>query len=238
MPDSTVANKQREPYKLFCCAVCKIMCNGIFVDIFGFRNCDIGCLTLPKMIKHEAHRHILERTLGLFGDRSHNCKACRGLIQLRGIDVAYHWCEECEYHICGSCIMKPRVAKHPWGIHPLHLIYEPGMVDDHEHDFNCEFCSEDIDTNGWFYHCSDCDLSFHLHECLQRSSYHCYSKVKFGATNIIIDKLHPHSLTFVLNKKFRSCERCHKNQLGEPVLECSWPCKSILCTSCIDYVTN
>ena len=133
--------------------------------------------------------------------------------------------------------MKPRIAKHPWDLHPLRLIYEPGMVNDHEHDFNCEFCSNDIDTNLWFYHCSNCDLSLHLRGCFDRSSYRQYSKIKFGATNII-DKLHPHSLTFVLNKKFRNCEKCHKNQLGEPVLECASPCKSIFCHSCIEVITK
>ncbi|WOH16468.1 hypothetical protein DCAR_0936022 [Daucus carota subsp. sativus] len=226
---SIIADKRREPYKLFRCTACHNMCNGIFFNIFTFPR-HIGCMAMPKMIKHEAHRHMLKHDQLGYGPFK-SCKACGRFFSV-GRVIATHQCEECEYHICGSCIMRPRVAKHPWDIHPLRLIYEPGMVDDHEHDFNCEFCSEDIDTNGWFYHCSDCDLSFHL-QCFDRSSYRDYSRVKFGATDIIIDKLHPHSLTFVLNKKSRSCERCHRNQLGEPVLQCSSPCKSIFCTDCI-----
>ena len=147
------------------------MGNGIFFNIFTCP-CHIGCMALPKMIKHEAHRHMLKHDRLDYGTYK-SCKACRRFISV-GRVLASHQCKECEYHICGSCIMRPRVAKHPWDIHPLRLIYEPGMVDDHEHDFNCEFCSEDIDTNAWFYHCSDCDLSFHL-QCFQRSSYHRYS---------------------------------------------------------------
>ena len=140
---------------------------------------------------------------------------------------------ECDYYLCGSCVMKPRVVKHPWDPHPLCLIYEPGMVIDHEHDFNCEFCSEDIDSNFWFYHCGTCDLSFHL-KCFEKSSYLHYSNVKFGATSITIDKIHQHNLKFVLNKKFRKCEKCQKNQLGEPVLECAGECRSIFCISCAE----
>lgn len=149
-----------------------------------------------------------------------------------------HNCEQCDYHICTTCIMKTRVVNHPWDRHPLGLIYEPSMVMNHEHDFSCEFCSKDINPNYWFYHCSDCDLSFHLFGCLEKSSYRRYSNVKFGATDIVLDKLHPHSLTLVLNKKFRRCKNCHQNQLGEPVLECVAPCKVIFCRSCIEVVTE
>ncbi|WOH16470.1 hypothetical protein DCAR_0936025 [Daucus carota subsp. sativus] len=191
---------------------------------------------------HDKHPLILSFSLPLLYHKFRQfCGVCsKKLSRLAWI----YYCRYCRFFAHFQCArsshsVRPRVAKHPWDIHPLRLIYEPGMVDDHEHDFNCEFCSEDIDTNRWFYHCSDCDLSFHLYRCFDESSYRQYSRVKFGATDIIIDKLHPHSLTFVLNKKSRSCERCHQNQLGEPVLECSWPCKSIFCTYCIqDYSSD
>lgn len=38
------------------------------------------------------------------------------------------------------------------------------------YDFKCEFCFGDIDTNLWFYHCSDCDLSLHIRSCFEISS--------------------------------------------------------------------
>lgn len=45
----------------------------------------------------------------------------------------------CDFYICVKCITKPKVVENIWDPHPLHLIYEPGMVSEHEHDFNCEY---------------------------------------------------------------------------------------------------
>ncbi|KAK1352817.1 hypothetical protein POM88_052655 [Heracleum sosnowskyi] len=136
-----------------------------------------------------------------------------------------------DYIASAGCIMKATTVKHRWDPHPLHLIYDPEMVmNDHEHGFHCEFCPDELDTKFWFYHCDDCDLQFHL-RCYDKSCYLNYSHIKFGATNIIMDKHHNHNLTFVLNKKFRHCGNCHLKNLGKPVLECA-PCKTIFCEFC------
>ncbi|KAK1396653.1 hypothetical protein POM88_006516 [Heracleum sosnowskyi] len=233
-----LATKLSAPYNCFYCDGCDVTCNGIFFSRFGLSDpfgnlfdpivrdfrLHIGCTTLPKMLKHEAHSHKLNQVYSGVYDR--NCKACGLRIEFK------HGCKECDYYVCHGCIMKPRRVKHPWDPHPLNLIYEPGLAMDHEHDFNCEFCSEDIDANLWFYHCSICDLSFHLDKCFERSCYREYSNVKFGASNIIIDKIHDHGLTFVLSKKVRSCKICNEKQLGKPVLECAAPCKAIFCIRC------
>ncbi|KAK1362112.1 hypothetical protein POM88_046586 [Heracleum sosnowskyi] len=219
-------------HQFYSCVLCKF-----FLHKF--------CAKFPKEIKHHIspglfaagnHTNFIIVMVVEFGamvvfvgNKDTYCKTCER-------EITYeicHKCKKCDYHICGACVMRASVVKHPWDPHPLYLIYEPGMVmNDHEHEFSCEFCSEDIDTNYWFYHCSDCDLSFHLHRCFEKSTYSEYSNVKFGATDIVIDQLHPHSLTFVLNKKVRRCEKCHRDQLGEPVLECVEPCKIIFCRGC------
>ncbi|KAL1812093.1 hypothetical protein ACET3Z_022158 [Daucus carota] len=225
---------QRDKFKFFQCMGCGVLGNGMFFSPRGIPTDDtafkvhIGCMTLPKMIKHEAHTHKLNLVIRHSLFSRFQCQACG-----KTFDVGIvHVCEECEMSLCGGCIMKPRTVNHPWDPHPMQLIYEPGMVGDHEHDFNCEYCSEDIDTNFWFYHCGECDLSFHLQTCFERSRHNEYSNIKFGATDIIIDKLHPHRLTFVFNKKVRSCGKCHQKLLGKPVLECPAPCTAVFCTHC------
>ncbi|KAK1358789.1 Phorbol-ester/DAG-type domain-containing protein [Heracleum sosnowskyi] len=207
-PGNTLyANKYNEPFKVFYCDGCGVDGNGIF---FGDRvtpsdkgsiHLHIGCVTLHKVIKHEAHLHQLDQVFG----RYYICNACG-----QSYRQHKHRCKKCDFDICGGCIMKARTYKHRWDPHPLDLIYDVSMVAEHEHDFDCEYCSEDINPNYWFYHCSRCDLSFHT-LCIEISSYRKYKSVKFGATNIIRDKLHPHGLTFVLNKKVRSCDKCGRN---------------------------
>ncbi|KAK1399737.1 hypothetical protein POM88_009600 [Heracleum sosnowskyi] len=220
--DTLHAGKHNEQYKSFYCEACGGFCNGIFFCDFQDRKTDIGCVVLPKIIKHEAHPHQLSQV-----KTGHECKAC-------GSDFIGYLQYQCKkycdnFYICVKCIMQPKTVKHRWDPHPLRLIYESGMVSDHEHDFNCEYCSRDIDTNLWFYHCSDCDLSFHIGSCFEFSSSLRYSKMKFGATNIVIDQLHPHSLTLAKNRKVRNCKSCDKKvSLGCPVLECA-PCKTIFC---------
>lgn len=217
--------KCSEPYNLFQCNGCGAYCNGILFTHSLSPSISImlhiGCMTLPTRIIHESHFHPLTSKVYRF---PRACKACEKTNYYR------HGCEQCDFYLCSGCIMKARTVKHRWDSHPLHLIYEPEMVTDHEHEYNCEFCSDDINTNRWFYHCNYCDLSFHLN-CFEKSYYHHYSNIKFGITDIMRDKLHPHSLTLVLNKKFRGCEKCHDKQLGEPVLECA-PCKTLLCRRC------
>ncbi|KAK1358791.1 Phorbol-ester/DAG-type domain-containing protein [Heracleum sosnowskyi] len=128
----------------------------------GIIDLHIGCVTLPKIIKHEAHHHQLHQVF----DKDHACNACGWRGRLWGLYK--HECKQCNFYICGGCIVKARTYKHRWDPHPLDLIYDAGMVEEHEHEFECENCSKEIDTNNWFYHCSKCDLSFHINDCLIR----------------------------------------------------------------------
>ena len=220
-------NKYSPAYKLFLCHGCHYWGNVISFRGDQPRNSlpfeeHIACSALPKMIKHESHPHPLH----LNSYKPTSCKACDD----KRYFYTWHGCEGCDFHLCAGCIMKASRVKHRWDPHPLRLIFDPGMVEDHEHEFQCEFCSQDLDTNFWFYHCDDCDLSFHL-RCYDKSCYLNFSHVKYGATDIIKDHLHPHSLTLVLNKKVRSCGKCHWSSIGRAVLECA-PCKTIFCASC------
>ncbi|XP_017258682.1 uncharacterized protein LOC108227831 [Daucus carota subsp. sativus] len=224
--DTMLYYKYSQPHKLFLCYGCTNYGNGLsFRRIHPRqRNClnhHIRCSALPERIKHESHHHVLDFQSS---DRFHTCKACG--------ESAYTFrsCEDCDFRICLGCVMKASRVKHRWDPHPLRLIYDPGMVEDHEHEYECEFCSEELDTNFWFYHCNRCDLSFHL-RCYEKSCFLDYSTIKFGATDIVEDQLHHHGLTFVFNKKVRRCGICKDRCVGQPVLECA-PCRIIFCQSC------
>ncbi|KAK1354903.1 hypothetical protein POM88_048159 [Heracleum sosnowskyi] len=221
------ADKCNEPYNIFFCMFCGGTGNGIFFTDGSSIQIHIGCVALPKSLKHEIHPHPLNHI-----NKNLECRACGNAIL-----PFVHGCEKCGFYICDGCIMTASTVNHRWDSHPLQLIYEAGMVTtDHEQEFNCEYCSNDIDTNWWFYHCSDCDLSLHPY-CFRRSSYRHYSDFKFGASEIFSEKLHSHNLTFVLNKKAGNCKICGKEQLGEPVLECA-PCRIILCRWCSLELTD
>ncbi|XP_017222151.1 uncharacterized protein LOC108198892 [Daucus carota subsp. sativus] len=218
---------QPSVHEIWSCSLCKGFRNGAQMQT-TYVHCtecgttiavklDIECALLPKQIKHEVHHHILTQYRDCF---SHKCLACNK--PTREGDALFKCLKDdmAVFTIHVNCVLKPHRLTHRWDPHPLDLIFSPAEVEDHPHEFQCEFCSEEIDTNCWFYHCSVCDLSFHLGECLDLSPY---SRVKFGATNIKIQD-HHHGLTFVLNKRRQPCQRCHKDTYGKPVLECK-PCR-------------
>ncbi|XP_074379283.1 uncharacterized protein LOC141720653 [Apium graveolens] len=230
------ASKYNEPFELFECYGCGLLCNGIFYSDqhyvtltpshhYKVSHLHIGCVTLPKVIKHEAHHHQLrldeaDESFDGFG----YCNACG-----KSNAACKYGCKDCKLYICGGCIMNAsRTYKHRWDPHPLDLIYDAGMVEEHEHDYDCEFCSEEIDTNEWFYHCTKCDLSLEIN-CILESCDRYYKDVKFGATDVKIrgQLQYPHRLTFLLNKRIGWCMNCGYNSLGKPVLQCT-PCDSII----------
>lgn len=151
------------------------------------------------MIKHEAHKHPL---IGKLDSRNNiqpdPCRAC-GRFYIW--EQAQYGCEVCKLYLHGKCVVRPKTVRHRWDPHPLHLIYAPVMVMNHPHEFDCEICSQDIDTNTWFYHCAVCNLSLHLRCFDEFDAFFRYSYVKFGANNIKDENLHQHNLTFSLNKK-------------------------------------
>ncbi|XP_074363109.1 uncharacterized protein LOC141703489 [Apium graveolens] len=203
------------------CQSCRILGNGIFLSINKTTLFDIGCASLPRIIKHEGHRHPLNQLKYPDDDF---CKACLFEYALRKEKIMYG-CEKCGFYIHVWCALRPHMMKHRWDPHPLYLILFVKNVADHPHDFDCEFCSENIDPTTWFYHCNTCDLSFHIH-CID--PYYLFSNMKLGATNICCDSHpHPHGLTLVLNKKKRRCSTCGEDATGVPVLECS-PCKYVV----------
>nr|XP_017255343.1 PREDICTED: uncharacterized protein LOC108225048 [Daucus carota subsp. sativus] len=134
-------------YELFRCDWCQYLGNGIYFRRDLPRNSwlwDLGpikqhiaCSALPKMIKHDSHPHPLHFN----SHYTTYCKACGGLL------IPRHGCEGCDFHLCAGCIMKPSRVKHRWDPHPLRLIFDPGMVEDHEHEFHYVMINHVISTS-------------------------------------------------------------------------------------------
>ena len=209
------------PDGIQCCESCGVFSNGFMFMSTSGKLLDVQCATLPqKFIYDGDNHHLLVQYDTSTLNYSPSCKACGN--SLSAGDLVYknwltflHW----------RCALWPSTIN-KWDPHPLHLVFSvEDDVEDHPHDFECECCSEVIDTNAWFYHCKICDLSLHLRPgCID--PYHLYSNVKFGATNVKI-KAHEHSMTFLLNKKKRPpCGSCRGDTRGQPILECK-PCNFV-----------
>lgn len=220
-----VIHKHVKPNIYVKCNMCNNICNGMF---FYCKTCnfylDIKCASLPSTIKYVAHRHPLRQ---LFNDSWAYCKACGKW------DRAYRCfgCKDCKFFLHESCIFLPGTINHRWDPHPIPLVHPP--IKDHPEEFYCEICEQEIDgTSHSFYFCRACDQSFHV-LCL--SPYYNYSNVKFGATNIRVDK-HPHSLTLAAMQQHKlphsKCGNCSDRiPDGSPMLECQ-PCHFRLCRKC------
>ncbi|KAL1830583.1 hypothetical protein ACET3Z_000234 [Daucus carota] len=191
----------------FECRGCGIYGNGIFMHNKA-ATLDIKCASLPRIIKHKGHRHPLKQLTT--PDDDFLCKACWRQRVTGEVRTIVYGCEKCDFFTHIGCVLSAQVVKHRWDPHPLYLILSLKNVPDHPHEFTCEFCSEKINTNSWFYHCN----------------------IKFGATEIYSDKHpHPHGLTYILNKKTRNCNLCGEDARDMPALRCS-PCKYIVHRNC------
>ncbi|XP_017222128.1 uncharacterized protein LOC108198866 [Daucus carota subsp. sativus] len=211
---------------LHCKAGCGLVGNGIFMTN-KTASLDICCASLPRMIKHEAHRHPLSQ---LKNPDDFFCKACLDQPETNEETIMYG-CERCKFYFHIGCVIRPHLMNHRWDPHPLYLILSPKNVADHPHEFECELCSLQINPSSWFYHCNICDLSFHT-DCIDPDDW--LSNIKFGANDIYSDKHpHPHGLTFIFNKKKRNCNLCGKDARDMLALECS-PCKYLVHEECFD----
>ncbi|CAL5427515.1 unnamed protein product [Camellia sinensis] len=169
------------------CQCCSIWCN---LFKFGCSECefflDIGCASLPRTIRHEAHNHTLALRPTGFG-----CNACDDRAGFGFL------CETCNFNVCQRCVLMTRTVRHRYDEHPFILTYSPvkDQTNDNE-EYICEICEEDIDPKYWFYYCGGCDQSLHMN-CIRPSDR--YSNVKYGITFNF--EGHPHLLTLVRTRK-------------------------------------
>ncbi|XP_075512654.1 uncharacterized protein LOC142548222 [Primulina tabacum] len=200
---SLVSPRSDEFLSLFECSSCNRYCNG-----FGYSYSehdsvvdDLACSFSPRVIEHDSHKqHPLVLT---YPDSNMtiwvSCcgKSCR---------YVYH-CGVCNFMIHIDCARLPKIVTHKFDKHPLTLTFAPSSQYQNT-DHLCEFCEEDIDSKYWFYHCAECDQSFHV-DCIP--SVGKFSKIKFGGTvEVPCHEDHPLTLTRMMNLGSQNCGYCHE----------------------------
>ncbi|KZV21204.1 hypothetical protein F511_27610 [Dorcoceras hygrometricum] len=183
---------------------CNKYCNGFGYSYSEYYSSvdDIECSSAPTVIKHDSHKgHPLILTdTDLFSSWLACCgKKC----------IYSYLCAICKFKIHIGCALRPKSVTHKFDKHPLFLTFpssSQGQKDssDIDHLF-CEFCEEDIDSKYWFYHCAECDQSFHV-DCIP--SQGIYSKIKFGGTVKLHCHDHPLTLVRTLTIGSQTCGYC------------------------------
>ncbi|KAK2979834.1 hypothetical protein RJ640_010725 [Escallonia rubra] len=191
------------------CSGCRTFCNGL---TYRCESCkfylDVKCAILPRNIKHEAVGRLTSRLVKNDGW----CSSCQG--SFSGI-IYVSESERLPYQVSTVCAQLPRMVKHRYDEHPLKLTYSP--IPDRPGEYVCEICEKFLNPEHWFYHCLECDYSFHV-GCI---SPHPYTNIKFGST-YRVDR-HPHSLTLRCESKNKTpspCDCCGGLTAGMPVLGC------------------
>ncbi|KAK1381286.1 Phorbol-ester/DAG-type domain-containing protein [Heracleum sosnowskyi] len=217
-------DRMSKPNAFFTCGFCYHLSSGMFYRCDSCKlYIDLVCAAMPSEIKHAAHKHkLIHDNL-----KGYRCAGC-------GWNFGNSFrCDICNYKIDVRCARKPGRNKHRWDEHQLCMMYPP--VKGHPHDFNCERCSSDIDPNSWFYHCRECDTSFH-DECLDQVRFR---NIKCGAI-VKDDDLHQHSLKIsppVSKFKCGSCGIYNDDyrrtfyDSTRPILTCV-SCKFSVCYRC------
>lgn len=216
-----------DKYSFVKCASCGLLTNGFY---YRCKKCDIrfdiNCCFLPNKMKHKSHKHPLVKS----GPSGSPCFACNWI----WTDSDIFECENtscrfsCRIHT--KCLSLPSTIRHRWDPHPISLIYPPF---DYEGVIYCEICEELVNANYWFYHCRECDQSFHT-ECLRP-----LHNVKVGDRVDVDVALHPHTMTLVYKRRNDYCHpleccNCHNKDLDKftPLFECA-NCDIVACVVCV-----
>ncbi|KAF7148771.1 hypothetical protein RHSIM_Rhsim03G0009700 [Rhododendron simsii] len=180
---------------------------------------DCKCASLPRVIKHDDHKHTLALRPTPFSGTCISCSA--------SLRISFE-CWTCKFYLCVRCAILPRTVRHRYDKHPFTLTYSPrpNRTDD---DF-CEICEEGMDSNRWFYHCGECDQYLHK-DCIVPVDQ--FSNMIYSNNWIPINsRKHPHRLIRVAANPNASCSLCERSNADSGHYRCP-PCGFRLCDSCI-----
>ncbi|XP_073018571.1 uncharacterized protein [Primulina eburnea] len=187
-------------FRLFHCYRCGKYNNGFGYKFSNARDVDIDCAFSPIIIKHDSHDQHPLILLHYRVPRTHI--SCCG--QMKSW-FSYH-CSLCKWAIHIDCARLPKTVTHKFDKHPLTLTYASSNSQHHSNDHLCEFCEEDIDPKYWFYHCTECDQSFHV-DCIPSTGE--YSRIKFGGTmKVHCHSDHPLTLVRTMSVCSQTCGYC------------------------------
>ncbi|KAF5776676.1 putative chromatin regulator PHD family [Helianthus annuus] len=222
-------------YKGFRCDVCIYPYNGFYYSCVQCNyKIDVWCAFIPDKIKHKSHpNHLLSSNDG--HNRSGEDGYCRmclsGFIDNNEISFS---CRQCGFHLhLGCALLLPETIRHRYDKHPLSLAYSP--IENHEGDYFCEVCEEELNPNAWFYHCHECVQSIHT-TCaplVPQSKAYLYGGLKvlrrqIKKRRIYKPECHPHPLSFLLGSRSDGeCTKCGKDIYYDYILKCSG-CKFVI----------
>ncbi|KAM0020421.1 putative chromatin regulator PHD family [Helianthus debilis subsp. tardiflorus] len=199
--------KAGHEFSRFQCKACYKLCNGF---AYSCVKCSyiiqVRCAFIPKKIKHKSHpNHQLSR----FAEASTIKDYCRMCFSHFTADNNISFgCDACEFHLHTGCaLLLPETIRHIYDKHPLSLVYPP--VENHEGDYFCEVCEEELNPNASFYHCYECAQSIHT-TCapmlipqskpyIYGTSNVRYRNIKYGG--IHKTEYHKHPLSFLPGRK-------------------------------------
>ncbi|KAJ0865263.1 putative chromatin regulator PHD family [Helianthus annuus] len=187
------------------CGVCEYYRNGFaYSCVQCDYKIDVWCAFIPdKIFKHKSHPNNLLSSNDGYNRSGEDgyCRMClSGFIDNNEISFS---CGQCGFHLhLGCALLLPETIRHRYDKHPLSLAYSP--VENHEGDYFCEVCEEELNPNASFYHCHECVQSIHttcaplipqskpyLHGALKVR----YRYIKTGG--IYKTEYHPHPLSFL-----------------------------------------
>lgn len=118
----------------------------------------LSCAFIPKKITHKSHPyHLLSGVQKRF-DKDY-CRIC--LSHFTSEKETSFSCNVCHFHLHPACaLLFPETISHRYDKHPMVLRYGP--TKNHEGDYFCEVCEEELNPNTSFYHCQECTQSVHL----------------------------------------------------------------------------
>jgi hypothetical protein len=215
------------------CNACRRLSHG-FAYVCHHLNCgynmDIRCCSIPKIFKHEGHRH----PLSFAKSSAEMCNACDSSERRLGTNGANYYgavfvCNECVFAMDFECATLPLKVKCEYDPHHLSLTY---TVENDSEEYYCLICEEERNTNHWFYYCVECNFAAH-----PRCAIGPYPYIKYE-TNFTQEDGHQHPFNFSWRtKNSHPCDACGKTfenktlegetSVGAMGLNCT-QCKSII----------
>ncbi|KAJ0677238.1 putative chromatin regulator PHD family [Helianthus annuus] len=150
-----------ELFDVFRCDACRYNSNGFaYSCVQCHYKIDVCCAITRAKIKHKSHpNHLLSRNYyyNRYGENGY-CRMC--LSGFSKHDELSFSCTLCGFHLhVGCALLLPETIRHRYDKHPLSLAYSP--IENHEGDYFCEVCEEELNPNASFYHCHECVQSIH-----------------------------------------------------------------------------
>ncbi|KAI3711824.1 hypothetical protein L1987_70372 [Smallanthus sonchifolius] len=209
----------RVPY----CNVCRGRCKGF---AYSCEKCsyyvDVMCAFTPELITHKSHpQHLLSYVQNRMN--KDYCRICLSGFTKEETSLS---CKSCNFHLHRGCaLFLPETVRHRYDKHPLSLTYSP--VENHEGDYFCEVCEEELNPNACFYHCQECVQSmqttcaplipqtkpylFHGSSSQGDPDYACTYKISG----------HPHPLSYLqVTKTNDDCTKCGRRLHYDFILKC------------------